>query len=68
MYCVVAMLIFVERNCLRQEPISPGLAIRKSLIRVNVNLDGGTDAVGHDCNPRGRSAQREQFRIAGLSP
>lgn len=23
---------------------------------------------GHDCNPRGRSAQREQFRIARLLP
>jgi len=66
-HCVVAIADFRLRDCLRQEPIGWELAIRKSLIRTNVNLDGGTNAAGRDCNPRGRSAQREQFRIAGLS-
>jgi len=59
---------FSLRDCLRQEPIGRELAIRKSLIRANVNLDDGSDAASRDCNPCGRSAQREQFRIASLSP
>lgn len=77
MYMGVYALCRRNADFRREKLSSPGtdqsreLAIRKSLIRANVNLDGGTRcAAGRDCNPRGRSGgkDRKESNFGSPSP